>query len=324
VNRPDSAARNIRKETWPGRAVSMPAVKKLARRPASSEDPRSPLGRLCFTPDGRPRIWLAYLGLAAALAAGGYAAWRHAGPVISESPEYRLTPERVELVPAPPAWIRSDVRGEALRVGRLDTPQRLLAPDLTERAYQAFAVHPWIARVTRVSKGHPAWLRVEVEYRRPVAMVQVGERLLPVAADAVVLPHEDFSPVDARGYPRVEGIDTLPAGPPGAPWGDARVLGAAQIAAAVGDRWKPLNLERIRPSRSHEPSAMVFELLTPADTAVYWGHPPGLTAEGEPSAERKLELLEKYVATHGPLDRAGPSALFDVTLDQPLAPPSGK
>jgi hypothetical protein len=302
----------------------MPAVKKPAKRPVSREDSRSPLGRLYFTPDGRPRVWLAYVGLFAALALGGYAAWRLAGPAINESPDYRLLPERVELVPAPPAWIRSDVRGEALRTGRLDTPQRLLAPDLTERAYQAFALHPWIAKVLRVSKGHPAWLRVEVEYRRPVAMVQVGERLLPVAADAVVLPHEDFSPVDARGYPHVEGIDNLPAGPPGAPWGDARVLGAAQIAAAIGERFKPLNLERIRPSRSHEPNALLFELLTPGDTAVLWGHPPNLASEGEPSAARKLELLERYVADHGPLDQAGPSVLFDVTIDQPLAPPSAK
>jgi hypothetical protein len=226
------------------------AAKKTAKRPELAEDPRSPLGRVYFGRDGRPRVWVAYVGLAAALALGGFVAWHKAGPLILVSSDYQLTPDKVELEPPPPPWIRSDVRGQALRTGRLDTPQSLLAPDLTERAYQAFSVHPWIEKVLRVSKGHPAWLRVEVQYRRPVAMVQVDGNLLPVAADAVLLPHEDFSPVDSRGYPRIEGIENLPASSPGAAWGDARVLGAAQIAAAVGDRWKALNLERIRPSRS--------------------------------------------------------------------------
>jgi hypothetical protein len=300
------------------------AAKKTVKRPEPTEDPRSPLGRLYFSPTGRPRVWLAYVGLAAALALGGFVAWRKAGPLIVVSSDYQLTPDKVELAPAPPSWIRSDVRGEALRTGRLDTPQSLLAQDLTERAYQAFSVHPWIAKVLRVSKGHPAWLRVEVEYRRPVAMVQVGESLLPIAADAVLLPQEDFSPVDSRGYPRIEGIDNLPAGPPGAPWGDARVLAAAEIAAAVGDRWKALNLERIRPSRSHEPSSLTFEVLTPGETQILWGRPPSLASAGEPPVARKLALLEKYVADHGPLDNAGPSVVFDLTIDQPLVPPAAK
>lgn len=300
------------------------AAKKTTKRPEPAEDPRSPLGRVYFGPDGRPRVWVAYVGLVAALALGGFVAWHKAGPLILVSSDYQLTPDKVELEPPPPPWIRSDVRGQALRTGRLDTPQSLLAPDLTERAYQAFSVHPWIEKVLRVSKGHPAWLRVEVRYRRPVAMVQVDGNLLPVAADAVLLPHEDFSPVDSRGYPRIEGIENLPASSPGAAWGDARVLGAAQIAAAVGDRWKALNLERIRPSRSHEPSSQTFEVLTPAETQILWGRPPALASAGEPSVARKLELLEKYVAAHGPLDNAGPSVLFDLTVDQPLAPPAAK
>jgi hypothetical protein len=302
----------------------MPAAKKPAKRAEPAEDPRSPLGRLYFSPEGRPRVWLAYLGLIAALAFGGVVAWHKASPLIVVSQDYLLTPDKVTLSPPPPAWIRSDVRGEALRTGRLDTPQSLLSQDLAQRAFQAFSVHPWIAKVLRVAKGHPAWMQVEVEYRRPVAMVQVGDNLLPVAADAVLLPHEDFSPVDARGYPRIEGIDNLPAGSPGAPWGDARVLGAAQIAAAVGDRWKPLNLERIRPARSHEPSSLLFEVLTPGETQILWGRPPSLASASEPSVTRKLELLEKYVADHGPLDNAGPSVVFDLTVDQALIPPAAR
>lgn len=302
----------------------MPAPKKSAKLPQAPQDDRSPLGRLYFTRDGRPRVWLAFVGLVAALGIGGFLAWHKAGPGVLGEDDYVLIPDKVRLEPPPPPWIRSDVRHAALRNGGLDTPQSLLAPDLAERAYQAFAVHPWIAKVLRVRKGHPAWMLVEVEYRRPVAMVQVREALLPVTADGVLLPHEDFSPVDARGYPRIEGIDNSPAGPPGARWGDARVLGAAQIAAAVGDRWKPLNLERIRPSRSHEPSSLTFEVLTPGDTQILWGRPPSSASAGEPSVARKLELLEKYVADHGPLDQAGRSVVFDLTVDQPLVPPAAR
>ena len=80
-----------------------------------------------------------------------------------------------------------------------------------------------------------------MEYRRPVAMVEVPagmfpgydyEGLLPVDDEGHLLPVE-MDEQEATGFPKIAGVDTSPAGPPGSPWGDPRVAQAAQIVTLL-------------------------------------------------------------------------------------------
>ena len=95
----------------------------------------------------------------------------------------------------------------------------LLDPQVTVRVAQAFATHSWVKTVRRVRKHHPARIQVDLEYRRPAAMVEVdlaGEKgLLPVDETGVLLPPSDFSPDQAKEYPRIGIGHTTPAGPVG-------------------------------------------------------------------------------------------------------------
>ena len=139
-----------------------------------------------------------------------YAGWKHWGPEITSSPEYRVDASRIELTPQP-AYIHGNVKLEAVKAGGL-AELSILDPKLTEKVRHAFGLQTWVASVDRVTKHHPARVVVEVTYRRPVAMVVVtagSERgLLPVDAHGVLLPPEDFS-ANQVGYNTAEDIERL-------------------------------------------------------------------------------------------------------------------
>ena len=59
-----------------------------------------------------------------------------------------------------PAWIHSDIRGEVFRDPKLGGPLSIMDDDLVDRIKEAFAEHPWVAKVSRRHASiHPA-LRV--------------------------------------------------------------------------------------------------------------------------------------------------------------------
>lgn len=266
-----------------------------------------------------------------AAAVGGLAfAWSKLGDRILSSPEYRLGPGQVEISPPPPDWIRSDLRGEVFRDPTLDAGMSILEADLCERIALAFERHPWVEKVDRVSKRHPASVLVELQYRRPACMVEVPGGRLPVDARGVLLPPEGFTPLEAARYPRLAGVDQMPSVPPGRRWPDPRVIGAAEIAEAIGAAWGGLGLKEIfalaadptaapvggaaynrhgdddrlrqSPGRSVEP---FFALVTPVGTQILWGYAPGANAAGELPAEEKVARLKRYLAEHDTLDARG-------------------
>jgi len=241
------------------------------------------------------------------------------------SPEYRLDCQQVEITPLPD-WIHSDIRAEVFGDPTLDGPLSIMDDDLAERIGRAFERHPWVAKVVRVQPLHPASVRVELEYRRPVCMVEVPGGLYPVDVEGVLLPSGGFSPGEAARYPRLTGVERTPAVPPGRRWPEAKIIGAAEIAAALRPAWEAMRLQRIVPldadpavvavegivggdasrrnalRRSVEP---FFALLTRGGTRILWGYAPGAGAIGELPAEEKVARLQRYLAEHDALDGRG-------------------
>jgi len=243
--------------------------------------------------------------MAATLGTSAYVLWLRYGAQILAGPDYQLTPDRIEIPPLP-SWIRADVRREAILRGSLEQLD-IRQPDLTVRVAQAFALHPWVQKVTRVSKNYPAALHVELTYRRPAAMVEVAHGLLPVDEEGVLLPTDDFTPEGARRYPRIVAGDSSPVGPPGTPWGSSHVAGAARIAGLLGPQWDRLQLYRVvvapRDPDSSGQNAPLYELWTRRGTRILWGRAPGEESPGEATAAEKIHRLVQYVAQHGPLDK---------------------
>jgi hypothetical protein len=248
---------------------------------------------------------------------GWYVAWGRVEK--QERARYVLRVDQVQVTPLPP-WIHTDVRAEVFRSASRDPPLSLLDDDLTDWLKHAFKLHPWVARVNGVAT-RPGHVDVDLAYRQPVLMVEVAPDLfLPVDVEGMLLPNGDFSPNEMRSYACLAGIDTRPMGSIGQRWGDARVLDAAQIAAALGPAWQKIKLFRIQPAAAAGPAAVgepTYEMFTQAGTRIVWGLAPGTKVLGEPSAAEKVARLGQYAAEHGGLDAPGTGQPLDVRAMPP-------
>jgi hypothetical protein len=251
---------------------------------------------------------------------GAYLGWLRLKPRILSSPDYRVGPEQVEITPLPD-WIHrktGEFQREVFCDPRLAGPLSIMDDDLLERIKQAFAEHPWVAKVTGVAKRHPAAVKVDLVYRRPVCMVELPGKAWAIDVEGVILPSEDFSPVEATRYPHAVGVDREPTVPVGHRWADAKVVGGAEIAAAFGPDWEAMKLERIvaldadpaaaankagdsRP-QYREPFFVLFTRRV--GTRVLWGYAPGANVLGEIPAAEKVARLKRYVAQYDSLDGA--------------------
>lgn len=290
-----------------------PSQERSAAKSKSWIRPRAARFAKVLRGPARRALVLALLGAGAA--GGAYAVWQRVRPHVVAAPQYRLEARDIAITP-PPEWIRSDLRAEVIRDASLDGPLSILDPGLAERVAKAFALHPWIARVQKVSKHSPARVEVELVYRRPVCMVEVPGGLYPVDIEGVLLPSSDFSPNDARRYPRLSGVQPTTEGPVGTRWHDRRVVGAAEIAAALTDAWNELNLHRIvpvpgahgGPSRD-EPT---YELFTRLGTRILWGPASGTDAPPDDAPAVKAARLRRFFAQRGTLE--GPEGPQDLDL----------
>jgi hypothetical protein len=259
--------------------------------------------------------WIAFIAVFIGVCVVGWKMlWEAVREQVVSAVDYQINPDQIELT-ALPAWIHTDLRAEVMRDGSLGSSLSLLDPELTVRVAHAFALQSWVAKVERVSKRTSGGVMVELVYRRPVAMVVMPEGLFPVDRDGVLLPTADFSPQDARHYPRIAEIGTSPLGPIGTRWGDTHVSGGAQIAAALAEDWDTLKLYQVVPAASQSDvvgaGTDTYELCTREGTRVDWGHPPGAEVGGEARAVKKIERLRSYAAAHGGSleDPAGPQRL---------------
>ncbi len=275
-----------------------------------------------WTASGPRRTFSILVLSVTALSIGAAVLWNQVRDRVLAQAEYRLDLDDVEVTP-PPAWVRTDVRSQVLTGIGWDPPPSVLEPDLVDQFAQAFSLHPWVRKVTRVTKHHPARVAVELEYRRPVLMVEVPGGWLPVDAEGVVLPAADFAPRETEAYPRFVGIKSAPLGPEGTHWGDPVVSEAALVGEVLAADWTALGLAALRPvdvpvGVPHNTELHgSFELWTLGQTRIIWGHAPGQELAGEPSGREKVARLKAFALQQGSLDTQGSR------WDLDLRPPAG-
>jgi hypothetical protein len=302
----------------------MRSVKKKSAPPSSAR-----FSKLAALFGGWGKFLLIGLLLAGVFAAAGYKIWKKVGERVLASEEYQLAPEKIRLSPWPlPDWVKPDPRLDAFDQLQRRGPVSILDADLVERLTAAFEQNPWIARVHRVAKAYPATVDVELEYRRPVMMVLVDAaenapyaEAYAVDAEGVSLPTKDcFTPVEIAKYPRLIGVEKPPAAGVGKRWGDSRVIGGAEIAAALLPVWEKLHLKLIVPRAiSPRPSGTTpestqsaqfgdyhFDLVaqgTPNDKRIFWGRSPTDKNSPDILPPQKVRKLEDLAAEYGSLDK---------------------
>lgn len=227
-------------------------------------------------------------------------------------PEFAVGPDKIQLT-AQPEWIRSDFREAALQ--DFDWQNRsLLDSNLVADLGQHLQQQLWIRQVTRVQK-QPQVVTVDVQFRRPVAMVELrGKELYPVDTEGVVLDSDEFSPSQLGQYLRIA-IAGLPTNRPfqGKTWPDARVVEASQIADLLTQAGIDLGVVGIygisrqsvtgSPAPSERKLETEYRLWTANNNEIIWGHAVGAETAGEASALQKMSALTEVTQRHGPIDQ---------------------
>jgi hypothetical protein len=278
-------------------------------------------------PAWRPNFWTALL-LVAALGIAAHLAWRQFTPTIARHPQYQIAADHIRISPLP-LWIHSDIRSEILRDSGLVGTLSVLddGDKLQQRVRDAFGFHPWVAAVRQITLSLPASIDVDLEYRRPVAAVQVAANQTtncsPIDVFGFRLPDADFSDVERRYLPRIVGASGQPL--VGKPWTDERVLQSARLAAGLGDVWSKLRLIEIIPSVEPRVRGDIrfytFELTTSGGTRIRWGAAPGHEMDaGESPFELKRSRLIDYATKNGKLDSIEGPELVDVRSDLVVVP----
>lgn len=226
-------------------------------------------------------------------------------PDLSQRDEYQIETKNIALIPAPPHYVPIDLVDQVIKRSSLPEKVSLLDQGLVLKIADAFQKHPWVQKVVSVQKTNT--VEVEVLFRKPAAMVEVKQALFPVDNEGVLLPPEDFSVSDARRYPVITGILSIPAGPAGTSWGDLTVTGAAQLAEALGPHWKELDIVSIEaPPRTTTELALddlIYRLITTGGSEIVWGRSPKSQRRGELRVDQKIGKLEKYYRDYGGFDR---------------------
>ena len=148
-------------------------------------------------------------------------------------------------------------------------------------------------------------------------MVDLPGGVYPVDAASVVLPRDDFSVSEARRYPRLSGITTVPAGLVGTPWGDLQVAGGAEVANLLASSWDELKLHYINVVDAGGGDFTYEVFVRPTEqqqspTRIVWGHRPGHEPSGEAAAADKLARLKQYAVAHGSLAGDGEGQDLDL------------
>jgi len=225
-------------------------------------------------------------------------AWKKYGASHAHMEAYSVPLQGYDISP-PPSWVSATIKSDVIRLGSLEGIS-LLEADTSRRVAQAFELHPWVAKVHRVSKRYPASIGVELEYRRPVAVVEVSHGdhpgLLPVDGEGILLPPEDFSLGQVKSLPRISVGQTFPAGSIGTAWDDERVTAAAAIAQVLSEDWSRLPLYQIAAVPSipgSAPRATQFEIVARDGRRFFWGSAPSSHEAGATTAaEKRAQLLQ--------------------------------
>jgi hypothetical protein len=235
-------------------------------------------------------------------------------PQFIDRPEYRMKSTDIRIVDLP-RWVPPDVVEQAASNAGLPVELSVLDDDVVEDVAAAFQLHPWVARVNRVSKFVPARIEVDLTFRRPVAMVQVKSGMYPIDVEGIRLPPADFSVADTKRFLVITNVRSTPQGPVGTSWGDPAVIGAARLAEVLGQKRKDFELVGIQvvaPDSERENAEHSFELITRGGSHIVWGRSPRSNHPGELTVEQKVGRLEQYLNDFGTFD--GPQGPYEIDI----------
>ncbi len=248
--------------------------------------------------------------------------WHWLSPSIAKQNDYRFSSNQIEM-PAHPLWISPSFRHSAIENSSKLTGREeisLLDPGLADDLANAFRADPWVREVNSVLLEYPGKVRVDLQFREPVAFVEphsAPKEKVPsratyqVDADGVLLP-TDFiaaavstNPDSIHDYIWIVGLRSNPF-VFGQPWGDPILEEAALFAEFLRSDFKILGITTIiAPGESENKDLpleersqqRVWRLKTAKGREIIWGPFPMsavIRARSGPRADYETVKRESF------------------------------
>lgn len=221
-----------------------------------------------------------------------------------------------------PDWLKQPgwrfVTEEIERVADVRADDDLRDPNLAERVAAQVLTSPWIKRLRRVSAHADGTVRIDAEFRQPLALIDYKNMAYPVDDEGVRLPFRTMRTEDAntdRYFP-IRGVRAaVPA--EGQVWPGEDVQAALKLIRFLegrGINQLPLRaalraIDVANFNRREDPRGGVIRIRTIHERSyIHWGFPPGSVEEYdiEATADRKLDALLRLFAERSQLPDEGP------------------
>ena len=266
----------------------------------------------------RPPVLLAMATLCSSPIIFGYLA-RHL-PAAGLFPNYKVEASQVFLIPEPdPKHVPVDIKQALLRDAGITLPVSVWDKKLAEKLYVACKAYPWIENVEQVEIVPDSGINIKVTYRQAIAFVNTSSGYYPIDRHGVLLPPRDFTRQDVQNYPVIVNVQSIPQGPEGTHWGDASLVGAANLIAVLCPEgnldlyWNRFKIKAIKIPRLESAEIdlekMDYRIVTLSGSEIIWGIAPGVETTRQPPADQKLRMIEKYhrdfgsfIAPRGPYE----------------------
>jgi hypothetical protein len=261
------------------------------------------------------RTFIGFILILAILAGLGVLGWYFVKDRVRLKPEHRLSADKIIVSDTPP-WVPDRFIEDVLQSSGLNRTGSLLDATLPQKLAEAFAAHPWVEKVEQVVPRYPSGADVKLSYRTPAALVEVPKHgIFLVDRNGVLLPPDYLSETttDWRSeYLAIRGIQSMPLGSVGTPWGDQMVHTAAQLANTLKEVAEPLKLGGIIPVMEETPGGprIVCRLRTVAGTEIHWGS----FVLDDPKTETKIKKLRDFQEQYRSLDNV-PAAFRDLSRE---------
>lgn len=269
--------------------------------------------------------------------AGGLPAWRTAAAILLWSGLVAATayglnllhpiaerhaarsPARIEWINLPD-WLAHPNQREFLEnlaaCAQLAPEDNAYTPYLAERVGNNLLLSPWIAAVRRVAVQSTGLVRVDADFRKPVALIHKGDWAHLVDRHGVRLPWQlPVERVDPAEWLMITGVRCgLP--PEGQPFSGEDVSAGLRLAEYLLDAEQQgalLCRDKIRAidmSHFDRKLGRIRLVMTTPDVWIKWGLPVGEEYEIENSAAGKLRYLN-YLSQSGQLLTRGALDLTD-------------
>ncbi|MCS7237295.1 MAG: hypothetical protein NZ899_03390 [Thermoguttaceae bacterium] len=236
------------------------------------------------------------------------------GEEVSSRPEYQLD-EQSLVLPAAPPWLCRELRDDftiALsQAGLAD----LIDEELAQRAAILLERHPWVKAVTFARPRYPAAIEVHLTYRWPVCFWKVASGICVLDEEGYVLPSTDLCGEALDRLFEIIAPDSVAASIGGGRARDGRLIESARLASLLGADVVEAGFRLIRAEvtiHPIDPEEITLFLVASDGRQIFWGHPPGRETPGEAAADRKKEVLLRWLEEAGQMPNQG-GIVLDLT-----------